>query len=230
MGRVRSCSRSPAGQCPHALARPEPDPHSWILFQGALVKGYTAPALPKAAYVHRVDDKAHQVGGGRQGVWRLAGLLASCLASCWGCNGRRLQPGGAALPNRSPSPHRWLAQAALGREARRIVLRWLDAANPAIGGPQALVVLDAERCAWWGGGRRLAVARASRHGVPAALLPAAIAHTPPPHALCCREVFAMSRARVNMRRIQMALVGVRRAQRKLDAIKVGPGGLIDGGD
>ena len=37
----------------------------------------------------------------------------------------------------------------------------------------------------------------------------------------CREVFAMSRARVNMRRIQMALVGVRRCKRTFDAIKVG---------
>ena len=37
----------------------------------------------------------------------------------------------------------------------------------------------------------------------------------------------MSRARVNWRRIQMALVGVRHAQRKLDAIKV-RGGEGDG--
>lgn len=36
-------------------------------------------------------------------------------------------------------------QAALARESRRLVLRWLDSANPAIASAQALVVLDAER-------------------------------------------------------------------------------------
>jgi hypothetical protein len=101
----------------------------------ALFKGYTAPALPKAAYVHGVDDKAHQ--------------------------------------------------GALARESRRIVLRWLDSANPPISGPVALTVLDAER-----------------------------------------EAFAMSRARLNMRRIQMALVGVRRFKRRFDDIKVRPGRFV----
>jgi hypothetical protein len=66
----------------------------------------------------------------------------------------------------------------MSRECRRIVLRWLESANPAIGGAEALLVLDAER-----------------------------------------EVFAMSRARVNVRRIKMALVGLRRVHRKFDAIK-----------
>ena len=59
------------------------------------MKGYTAPPLPKAAYTHGIQDKAHQT--------------------------------------------------ALRREARRIVLRWLDSANPSIAGPLALAVLDAER-------------------------------------------------------------------------------------
>lgn len=36
-------------------------------------------------------------------------------------------------------------QASLARESRRLVLRWLDSANPSIGSAQALVVLDAER-------------------------------------------------------------------------------------
>ena len=36
-----------------------------------------------------------------------------------------------------------------------------------------------------------------------------------------REAFAMSRARLNMRRIQMALVGIRRFKRRFDEIKVG---------
>lgn len=44
------------------------------------------------------------------------------------------------------------AQGAMAAETRRIVLRWLDAANPAIPRPVALAVLDTERCAapGWG--------------------------------------------------------------------------------
>lgn len=94
----------------------------------ALVRGYTAPRLPRAAYAHGVHGRAHQ--------------------------------------------------AVMERERRRICLRWLDTANPAIPGQVALAVLDTER-----------------------------------------EAFVMSRTRVNWRRVQMALAGVRWAQRRFDAIK-----------
>lgn len=33
----------------------------------------------------------------------------------------------------------------MARECRRIVMRWLDGANPAISNPVALFMLDAER-------------------------------------------------------------------------------------
>ncbi|KAL4424975.1 hypothetical protein ABPG77_002860 [Micractinium sp. CCAP 211/92] len=94
----------------------------------ALVRGYTAPRLPRAVYAHGVDGKAFQT--------------------------------------------------VMERERRRICLRWLDSANPAIPGQVALAVLDTER-----------------------------------------EAFVMSRTRVNWRRVQMALAGVRRAKRRFDAIK-----------
>lgn len=74
---------------------PSPSHPALPVLQKALVKGYTAPALPKAAYTHGVDDRAHQQ--------------------------------------------------VMARESRRIVMRWLDSANPAIGAPLALTVLDAER-------------------------------------------------------------------------------------
>lgn len=64
------------------------------------------------------------------GCWRVSQCVRACITR---------PPARRATPPRSP------AQAVLAREARRIILRWLDAANPAIGGPQALVVLDAER-------------------------------------------------------------------------------------
>ena len=63
--------------------------------QKALVKGYTAPALPKAAYSHGLGDKSHQL--------------------------------------------------VMARESRRIVLRWLEGANPAIGALAAGTVLDTDR-------------------------------------------------------------------------------------
>lgn len=63
--------------------------------QKALVRGYTAPRLPRAAYAHGVHGRAHQ--------------------------------------------------AVMERERRRICLRWLDTANPAIPGQVALAVLDTER-------------------------------------------------------------------------------------
>ncbi len=77
--------------------------------QAALVRGYTAPRLPRAVYAHGVDGKAFQT--------------------------------------------------VMERERRRICLRWLDSANPAIPGQVALAVLDTER--WvggWkvGGGRQVA--------------------------------------------------------------------------
>jgi hypothetical protein len=70
--------------------------------QKALVKGYTAPALPKAAYSHGLGDKSHQL--------------------------------------------------VMARESRRIVLRWLEGANPAIGAVAAGTVLDTDR--WVGRGKR----------------------------------------------------------------------------
>ncbi|KAI3436798.1 hypothetical protein D9Q98_006208 [Chlorella vulgaris] len=69
-------------------------------------------------------------------------------------------------------------QKVMSKECRRIVLRWLDSANPSIANVEALAVLDADR-----------------------------------------EVFAQSRVRVNIRRIRMALMGVRRFHRKFEAIK-----------
>ena len=72
--------------------------------QKALVRGYTAPALPKAAYSHGLGDKSHQL--------------------------------------------------VMGRESRRIVLRWLEGANPAIGALAAGTVLDTDR--WAGRGSALA--------------------------------------------------------------------------
>lgn len=84
--------------------------------QAALVRGYTAPRLPRAVYAHGVDGKAFQT--------------------------------------------------VMERERRRICLRWLDSANPAIPGQVALAVLDTER--WvggWkvgGGGRWPLIAASSR--------------------------------------------------------------------
>ena len=44
----------------------------------------------------------------------------------------------------------------------------------------------------------------------------------------CREAFVMSRTKVNLRRIQMALVGLRRLKRKFEAIKASSGGGGEG--
>jgi hypothetical protein len=54
-----------------------------------------------------------------------------------------------------------------------------------------------------------------------ACLPACLKHCVVTLGLMCREVFAQSRVRVNIRRIRMALMGVRRFHRKFEAIKVG---------
>lgn len=44
----------------HTHMRIPSRPRPMFLPQKAMFKGYTAPALPKAAYVHGVDDKGHQ--------------------------------------------------------------------------------------------------------------------------------------------------------------------------
>lgn len=90
--------RRPAGQPARKAAHAVLPAYPAAGVQLALFKGYAAPRLPRAAYAHGVDAKAHQ--------------------------------------------------AVMARECRRIVLRWLDGANPSIGSAEALTVLDAER---WGG-------------------------------------------------------------------------------
>lgn len=53
---------------------------SLTLPQKALFKGYTAPALPKAAYVHGVDDKGHQGAMARES--RRIVLRCACCTWC----------------------------------------------------------------------------------------------------------------------------------------------------
>jgi hypothetical protein len=170
-----------------------------------------------------------------------AGAVRLSLQACYP-SPRALLKGYAAPPLPPAAYAHGLAgrehQGVMSRECRRIVLRWLESANPAIGGAEALLVLDAERWAGrWGGvgglwpwlclGRGCCwQACAPLCAVQPSLAlscmrcradPPSPARPPPPPPRS--EVFAMSRARVNVRRIKMALVGLRRVHRKFDAIK-----------
>ena len=117
--------------------------------QKALFKGYTAPALPKAAYVHGVDGKAHQAALGRES--RRIVLRCALCAPRWLAGPRqgrlprcgRWRDGAKALT-------RWGFTGCCCSRSSPCSLpppahRWLDSANPHISNPVALMVLDAER-------------------------------------------------------------------------------------
>lgn len=114
--------------------------------QKALFKGYTAPALPKAAYVHGVDDKGHQGALARESrriVLRCACWLArSCL-----CVSVSARVGGGVLLLQFRALDLHAASWRCSSPTPTLVqpCRWLDSTNPPISGPVALTVLDAER-------------------------------------------------------------------------------------
>ena len=121
---------------PHSNARSLP-PRPLSLPQKAMFKGYTAPALPKAAYVHGVDDKGHQGALARES----RRIVLRCALS-------RLLRFASRL---DPRLKKEAVQAAMTAHDLILLLalsyprRWLDSANPPISGPVALTVLDAER-------------------------------------------------------------------------------------
>lgn len=88
-------------------------------------------------------------GGHEAAAVRLS--LQACYPSA-----RALLKGYAAPPLPAAAYEHGLSgrehQGVMSRECRRIVLRWLESANPSITGPEALLVLDAER--WVGGWRK----------------------------------------------------------------------------
>ena len=79
---------------------------------------------------------------------------------------KALVKGYTAPPLPDPAYHHGLDsgghQAVMERECRRIVLRWLDSANPSIGGPAALAVLDTERLGGGGAGPQAQAVAARR--------------------------------------------------------------------
>ncbi len=127
---------------PHSNARSLP-PRLLSLPQKAMFKGYTAPALPKAAYVHGVDDKGHQGALARESRRIVLRCALSRLLRCASRLDPRLKKEARAGSHSGTEPG--TARGFILLLAPPYPRRWLDSANPPISGPVALTVLDAER-------------------------------------------------------------------------------------